>query len=588
MPGDILKLDPKVLKQKLPPPTKANQNRFKVQMATLEVLLCPELMANYHKLATANHKRWAAVARPALRPVRVFKGDWGIVTQHVSKESGHTFAVLNMANAFGVGGGFLQGMVAQEENIFRRTDCAGSIRVDEVQGDFLNEGSLHYTEQMTRLINGEDGRVYIDAEHPRVCFRDAETPLEYPYLPNEDIYQFIEMRAAALDLRPYEGQYIDMEPKSDYYRAMQKRIEAQFLTLMEKGIRHVVLSAFGCGVFKNKADIVANIYKEQIGKYAKHFDNIVFAIYDGEYGPKNAPVFAEVLDTSLEVVYPGSKPAEVSHPVFKTAEVSPAVEDPSKILGALIKKFYFSANRSCEGFNYSHGREASVQFAYYNSDGGRGGVSAYIHPFQVTVSSQGDLIYMEIDSSFNHGHCVLITSINDPIKQQEILKIFIHRISAMPYVEYKIDPAKSQSLIEKILERSRGLAPSQWTEADGKGDILLQFGVGRHSRLPTVALPNAQVMVQDGQLVYLQKVMVGKTLKFTPVTDPQVQEVILNEFILRITEIGQGQAQGQVNVVASAAAAIPSIQSSVGGFFSTPAPAPAQSTPYARSSMNFF
>ena len=44
-------------------------------------------------------------------------GDWGDVTLQASKETGHTYAVLNMTNAYSVAGGYLRGAIAQEENI---------------------------------------------------------------------------------------------------------------------------------------------------------------------------------------------------------------------------------------------------------------------------------------------------------------------------------------------------------------------------------------------------------------------------------------------------------------------------------------
>ena len=51
-------------------------------------------------------------------------GDWGDVTLALTKRYGKCFAVLNMANAYSFGGGYAHGQVAQEENMFRRTDCA--------------------------------------------------------------------------------------------------------------------------------------------------------------------------------------------------------------------------------------------------------------------------------------------------------------------------------------------------------------------------------------------------------------------------------------------------------------------------------
>ena len=65
-----------------------------------------------------------SVAGNMKRPPEVLPGDWGDVTLALTKRHGRTFAVLNMANAYSFGGGYAHGQVAQEENRFRRTDCA--------------------------------------------------------------------------------------------------------------------------------------------------------------------------------------------------------------------------------------------------------------------------------------------------------------------------------------------------------------------------------------------------------------------------------------------------------------------------------
>ena len=64
------------------------------------------------------------------------------------------------------------------------------------------------------------------------------------------------------------------------------RIEAQLETLRQKGLRHAVLSAFGCGAFRNPPTEVARIYAESVRKFADHLDVVAFAIYYPGYGPK--------------------------------------------------------------------------------------------------------------------------------------------------------------------------------------------------------------------------------------------------------------------------------------------------------------
>ena len=117
--------------------------------------------------------------------------------------------------------------VAQEENMFRRTDCHFSLRREDIDPD-----DELYVPAVTTLLNAEEGRVYLDVARPRVCIRGAEererSDLGYRWLEDEEVFPFFELRSAALDLR-------DGTPFS---RAeTRKRVAAQLDTLAEKGVR---------------------------------------------------------------------------------------------------------------------------------------------------------------------------------------------------------------------------------------------------------------------------------------------------------------------------------------------------------------
>lgn len=242
----------------------------------------------YHRMAADNLDRWrhARTNPESKRRVRVLPGDWGDVTGRLTREYGACFAVLNMANALVPGGGYLEGAIAQEENMFRRTDC--HFRIDP--GEY-NPERRRYTAAMTRLLNARDGRVYLDTKRPRVCVRGPEdrtrSDLGYPWLADDEIFPFFELRAAAQDLR--DGSAFD---ESD----ARKRIAAQLDTLSGHRVRFAVLSAFGCGAFRNPANRVARIYREEIAARARRFELIAFAIFNAGYGPDNYTPFAEVFE----------------------------------------------------------------------------------------------------------------------------------------------------------------------------------------------------------------------------------------------------------------------------------------------------
>jgi hypothetical protein len=243
----------------------------------------------YSALAASNLRRWNDQCRkkPPEDQVRVLAGDWGEVTLGLTKELGQCFAVLNMANAYVPGGAYVEGAPAQEENMFRRTDCHF-----RVTGEEYDERRDRYRPEMTRLISAAGGRVYLDSRHPRTCIRGPEDrsrqDLGYDWLPDHEVFPFFELRAAAQDLR--DGSEFDREEA-------RRRIAAQFDTLSDHGIRHAVLGASGCGAFQNPAREVATIYREEFESRRGAFSLIAFAIFAAGYGPGNYAPFTEVFAT---------------------------------------------------------------------------------------------------------------------------------------------------------------------------------------------------------------------------------------------------------------------------------------------------
>jgi hypothetical protein len=177
-----------------------NGLRQQVLFDTLRAFEEASPTARYHVLAQQNRLRWKAAAmraRPPASPVAasaagvpcrvvVLPGDWGVVTLQMTRKYGATFACLNMANAFGPGGGYTDGMVAQEENMFRRTDCHFAIEPED-----MDESRCQYVAEDTELLSAVGGRVYLDVERPRVCIRGAEdrtrADLGYAWLEQDQV-----------------------------------------------------------------------------------------------------------------------------------------------------------------------------------------------------------------------------------------------------------------------------------------------------------------------------------------------------------------------------------------------------------------
>ncbi len=262
--------------------------RREVLRETIKAFEVAEPHNRYQKCAADNLARWQLSANRTGSEVRVevLAGDWGEVTSTLTRTHGVCFAVLNMANAYVPGGAYVEGAVAQEENMYRRTDCHFHVVAREYDVD-----KNRYTPEMTRLISAEGGTVYLDVKAPRVCIRgpeDRSSPdLGYRWLAEDELFPFYELRAAAQDLR--DGSQFNVQEA-------RKRIAAQLDTLRSKGLRHAVLGAFGCGAFCNPAYQVAQIYKEELAARSNAFSVIAFAVFAAGYGPGNFEPFAAVLN----------------------------------------------------------------------------------------------------------------------------------------------------------------------------------------------------------------------------------------------------------------------------------------------------
>jgi O-acetyl-ADP-ribose deacetylase (regulator of RNase III) len=256
---------------------------------------------DYYKSAKKNMLNWCKKVRPRDKKgleVIVEPIDWGEMALKCTKKYGSIFACLNMANSKNPGGGYQTGAAAQEENMFRRTNCHFSINRDSMLNPNKDKSYYFYKPHMQDLIGAKDGEnTYIDVENPRICIKDKETyngvntpegtqNIGYKQYDASNIFLFYELRCAAVNIR---------NPTQFNEAEMRKIIHAQFKTLKDKGLRHAILGAFGCGAFNNPPLKVAALYKECLIQYKDDFDVIAFPIYFAGNGPENYASFREIL-----------------------------------------------------------------------------------------------------------------------------------------------------------------------------------------------------------------------------------------------------------------------------------------------------
>ena len=183
-------------------------------------------------------------------------------------------AVLNMANAFTPGGGFRHGCGAQEENLHRRSDLHLFLE-DERAWQPLNgrrvqfypipDGAALYSRDV-RVFRGSEAKGYPMLSEPFSIDVVSCPAMSHPAL------------STATRLAP---------PAEDDLRI---KIRSLLAACKAHGATHIVLSALGCGAFRNPPDHVAELFKEALlpsqlvngpaGAAGFCFKRCVFSIFD--------------------------------------------------------------------------------------------------------------------------------------------------------------------------------------------------------------------------------------------------------------------------------------------------------------------
>ncbi|MBR5349178.1 MAG: TIGR02452 family protein [Lachnospiraceae bacterium] len=187
-----------------------------------------------------------------------------IVTSEDSFEAAARYKnplVMNFANALHPGGGFKMGANAQEESLCRASSLFESISSEK--------GKLMYDFNTTHPSKVWSDFMMIS---PNVCvFRNQEGELlAKPY-----VVGVISVPA------PNRAGPAFRTPKKVTTEAMEQRIRIMLSVAYLNNYRNLVLGAWGCGVFRNEAKDVAELFRKVLidEGYAKYFNEICFAIH---------------------------------------------------------------------------------------------------------------------------------------------------------------------------------------------------------------------------------------------------------------------------------------------------------------------
>ncbi|UJR16763.1 hypothetical protein I4U23_003663 [Adineta vaga] len=234
--------------------------------------------------------------------IRVVRNDCLHEYERMTK-MGKRPVLLNMASATSPGGGFRKGDGAQEENIFRRSDYCRSLDIG--LDDFLKEpraDRFHCTSESRLDRISDPNNMYPMNEYGAI------------YTTGITVFRQTEEKGYAFMENPLENvcsiamaAYRDPELKGNFLAPQfavgtRKKIENIFAIAHHHNHDCLILSALGCGAFKNPTEHVAKIFYSVIEQYAGFFDTIVFAIVDDynagrQLNPEgNYQPFATILD----------------------------------------------------------------------------------------------------------------------------------------------------------------------------------------------------------------------------------------------------------------------------------------------------
>jgi uncharacterized protein (TIGR02452 family) len=185
-------------------------------------------------------------------------------------------AALNFASAKNPGGGFLNGSQAQEESLARSSALYASLmRAMKFYERHRTSASLLYTDAM---ILSSDCPVIRD---------DHGTLLDEPHT-----VTFITSAA------PNAGAIAQNQPKdqSKIPSVLRRRAELVLTLAASQGYTHLVLGAWGCGVFRNDPALVASVFAEHLlqGAWTGRFEHVVFSVLDSSAEQKTFESFARL------------------------------------------------------------------------------------------------------------------------------------------------------------------------------------------------------------------------------------------------------------------------------------------------------
>jgi len=239
-------------------------------------VLKSELYASFSFTEKMAQRRFTEPAKIVVKEVDCIEA-----ALHLKLDKKCNVAVLNMANATRPGGGYKTGAGAQEENLHRRSNLHQHL--EDPDGEFPARTWAYPIP--------EYGAIY----SPDVAFFRTSEDTGYDWMPQAEFLDVVSVAAdfkptlierslpiVTSDSDPSFGVQVELRLTPEYEARMKKRVLHMLGLCAARGHDAVVLSAFGCGAFRNPPRHVAQIFRDTIKEFHFHyqFRFIMFAIID--------------------------------------------------------------------------------------------------------------------------------------------------------------------------------------------------------------------------------------------------------------------------------------------------------------------
>lgn len=187
----------------------------------------------------------------------------------IAFENNLATAALNFASAKNPGGGYLSGAQAQEESLARSSALVATLLPQTAYYAANRAAPSHlYTDHA------------ILSPFVPVFVSDDGHLLEAPYTAT-----FITMPAPNLSAMPPAS-----PDRGNVPATLRHRIDCVFALAAHANITDLILGAWGCGVFRNHPNTVAELFAQSLSgpnSWRPHFHQITFAIHDPGQTPTN-------------------------------------------------------------------------------------------------------------------------------------------------------------------------------------------------------------------------------------------------------------------------------------------------------------